>query len=463
MKDIKIPDIGENVDSGDVVSVLVSEGDMVKADQGIIEVETDKAVVEIPWPDSGKIVEITVCEGDTIKPGQTIGKLDPDGEAEEKTEKAEEAEEDKEPEEEKASEKEEQQEQEKEKEQKAEAKQKEQKKQEKQEEARRDEVETGKETAKEKETKAEPKESGKSAPAAPSVRRLARELGVEIGSVSGSGPGGRITSEDVKNHVRGLVEGKTPSATPQKPIGAGQPELPDFSKWGEIRREKASKIRSAIAKGTSHSWNLIPHVTQFDRADITQAEKFRKKHGKKAEVAGGKLTITPILIKVITAALKEFPRFNTSLDLEKGELIYKNYYHIGVAVDTSHGLLMPVIKDADQKSLLELSVEIVELVKKAYDRKISQDELDGGTFTISNQGGIGGTDFTPLIYWPQAAILGVSRAEMRPVFDDGEFVPRLILPLSLSYDHRIIDGADAARFLSWVVEALENPFLMDLG
>jgi pyruvate dehydrogenase E2 component (dihydrolipoamide acetyltransferase) len=235
---------------------------------------------------------------------------------------------------------------------------------------------------------------------------------------------------------------------------------PDFGRWGNIEREEMSKVRSITAKNMSAAWSAIPHVTQFDKADITELERFRKKYSRIVEDAGGKLTVTAVLLKVIAAALEHFPRFNASIDVGKNEIIYKKYYHIGMAVDTDRGLLVPVIRDVNKKSIVELAVELTELAEKARRKQIRPDDLEGGTFTISNQGSIGGTDFTPIIYWPQVAILGVSKASTLPAYIDGELKPRKILPLSLSYDHRVNDGADAARFLSWVVEALEHPLLL---
>ncbi|NIP44401.1 MAG: branched-chain alpha-keto acid dehydrogenase subunit E2, partial [candidate division Zixibacteria bacterium] len=324
--------------------------------------------------------------------------------------------------------------------------------------AKKKEPEKKKPAPKKKEEEKE--EEKKLAPAAPSVRRLARELGADINLIPGSGPGGRISLEDVKRYVRHVIEGGRASL-PE--AAEGIKEMPDFSRWGDITRKPLSKVRSIIAGGTAQSWSLIPHVTQFDKADITELEKFRKKYTKAVEKEGGKLTVTAILLKVIVAALKKYPRFNASIDPQKGEVIYKEYYNIGMAVDTDRGLLVPVIPDVDKKSIFDLSVELLELADRTRDKKVKPDELEGGTFTISNQGGIGGTDFTPIVFWPQVAILGVSRASRQPVFDEdeGTFKPRIILPLSLSYDHRIIDGADAARFLKWVTEALEHPLLLD--
>jgi pyruvate dehydrogenase E2 component (dihydrolipoamide acetyltransferase) len=298
------------------------------------------------------------------------------------------------------------------------------------------------------------------APATPSVRRLARELGVDINQVPGSGPGGRISMEDVKNYVRQLnVE-----AERARPVTAEAPALPlpDFTKWGEVEREAMSNVRRTTARRLAQAWSTIPHVTNFDKADITQLEQLRKRYAGKAEAAGGKLTVTAIILKVAASALKVFPKFNASLDMANQEIVYKKYYHIGVAVDTDRGLLVPVIRDVDRKNIIELSVELTQIAEKARNRKVSLEDLEGGTFTITNLGGIGGTNFAPIINPPDVAILGIARASKEPVFNDGGFEPRLMLPLSLSYDHRLIDGADAARFLRWVVEALEQPFLLTL-
>ncbi len=295
------------------------------------------------------------------------------------------------------------------------------------------------------------------APAAPSVRRIARELGVEINKVKGSGPNGRISMDDVKAFVKNINQ-----EIESRGIGVGikQEALPDFSKYGDIDRKAMSKIRAKTAQHLSYAWAVTPHVTQFDKADITNLEKMRKEFNPEIEKAGGKLTVTSILVKVITAAMKTFPQFNSSIDMEKNEIIYKKYFNIGIAVDTENGLLVPVIKNADRKTLKEISVEMNQLAEKARNKKISLDEMQGGCMTITNLGGIGGTSFTPIVNSPEVAILGVSRGELMPVYKDNRLMPRLMLPLSLSYDHRIIDGADAARFLRWVCEALEQPLKM---
>jgi pyruvate dehydrogenase E2 component (dihydrolipoamide acetyltransferase) len=297
------------------------------------------------------------------------------------------------------------------------------------------------------------------APAAPSVRRTARELGVEIGEVPGTGPNGRISVEDVKAHVKRLVT----SGVGRGGGGAGV-ALPDFSRWGTVERQPMRPVRRKTAEHLSAAWATIPHVTQCDLADITGLEELRKKYTKQVEAAGGNLTVTSIAVKVIAAALRKFPQFNASIDLAADEIIVKQYVNIGVAVDTDRGLLVPVIRDADRKNIVQLSVELAQLSEKARNRKIALEEMQGGCFSISNLGGIGGTYFTPIVNAPEVAILGISRARMEPVYDrqTGQFAPRFMLPLSLSYDHRVIDGAAGIRFLRWVAEALEQPFLLAL-
>jgi pyruvate dehydrogenase E2 component (dihydrolipoamide acetyltransferase) len=246
------------------------------------------------------------------------------------------------------------------------------------------------------------------------------------------------------------------------PLAAAARELPDFSRFGEVEREPMSKIRRVTARNMAAAWNTVPHVTQNDVADVTELEAARKRYGKKAEAAGGKLTMTAILLKVCASALRAFPDFNASIDAAADEIVYKKYVNIGVAVDTDRGLLVPVIRDVDKKNIIALAVELNDVAEKARSKKVTPDMLEGGNFTVSNLGGIGGTSFSPIVYHPEVAILGVSRATKRPVWRDEGFVPRLMLPLSLSYDHRLIDGAAAARFARWVAEALENPILLAL-
>jgi pyruvate dehydrogenase E2 component (dihydrolipoamide acetyltransferase) len=238
--------------------------------------------------------------------------------------------------------------------------------------------------------------------------------------------------------------------------------MPDFAKWGEVQREAWSNIRRVTSEHLSYSWNTVPHVTQCDKADVTALEELRKKYKDQVVKAGGNLTVTAMLVKILATALQKFPQFNASIDPDRGEIIYKKYVSVGVAVDTDRGLLVPVIKDANRKNITQIAVELQQLAEKARDRKLTVEEMSGGSMSLSNLGGIGGTYFTPIVNWPEVAILGVSRGSTEPVWKDGQFVPRQMLPLSLSYDHRLIDGADAIRFLRWVVEAIEQPFLLSL-
>jgi pyruvate dehydrogenase E2 component (dihydrolipoamide acetyltransferase) len=287
---------------------------------------------------------------------------------------------------------------------------------------------------------------------------VAREIGIDVADVPGSGPGGRITAEDVKEFARQLHRGGSVAAG--GPMIA--PALPDFSRWGQIERKPLSNIREKTAERMAIAWSNVPQVTQFDKADITRLEEYRKNFGTKAEAAGGKLTVTAVLLKVVASALKNFPQFNASIDIARKDIVYKKYFHVGVAVDTDRGLLVPVIRDVDRKNILQLSVELTQLAERARNRKLSLEEMQGGSFTITNLGGIGGTNFSPIVNFPEVAILGISRSSIEPVYTDGSFEPRTMLPLSLSYDHRIIDGADAARFLRWICEAIRDPFLVAL-
>jgi pyruvate dehydrogenase E2 component (dihydrolipoamide acetyltransferase) len=302
-------------------------------------------------------------------------------------------------------------------------------------------------------------ERSPAAPAGPAVRRLAREIGVDVSEVQGTGLGGRITEDDVKEHARRIVSAG--SAAPGA-MGERAAPLPDFERWGAVERQPMSNIRRTTAQRLSHAWRTVPHVTQFDQADITAMEELRKKYREQIRQAGGDLTVTTMLVKVLAVAVKKFPQFNASIDPDADQIIYKKYVNIGIAVDTDRGLLVPVVRNADQKNLTQLGIEVHQLAQKARDRKLTLEEMSGGGITISNLGGIGGTYFTPIINWPEVAILGVSRGIVQPVWTNDTFEPRQLLPLSLSYDHRVIDGADAMRFLRWVVEAIEQPFLLSL-
>ena len=289
--------------------------------------------------------------------------------------------------------------------------------------------------------------------AAPSVRRLARELGVDLGSVSGTGPRGRILEKDVKGpHAKAIIRSVSSAGT----AAPAEPELPDFSRWGETVTESFSTVRKLTAERLSQAWTA-PHVTQFDKADVTRLEDLRKLNRDKVAEAGGNLTVTAILVKALSRALLEFPKFNSSIHMGSRTIVYKKYVNIGVAVDTERGLLVPVIRDADRKDITRISVELTEISSAAREKKLSADRLQGGGFTVTNLGGIGGTFFTPILNPPEVAILGVSRSSLEPAHVDGEFVPRLMLPLSLSYDHRIIDGGPRpARFLRWLCGMLEE-------
>ncbi len=432
--EFKIPVLGENISTAQITKVLVKPGDKLKADQIILEIETDKATVEVPTEVGGVVKEVKVKDGDKVAVGSVAVILETtssiQSEAEKPNEKTTAQIENRSP-------------------------------------------VTGHQPQKEHTHMPQivniPKNIVQTiVPASPSVRRFAREIGVDIHQVRGSASGGRISIDDVKAYAKSINEqiqtwlpGQQGGIT-SGGIGIVKETLPDFSKWGEVDIRPMSNIRRKTAEHLSYAWATVPHVTQFDKADITELEKIRKQFGKQVEAAGGKLTVTGILLKVIASAMKVFPQFNSSVDMERSEVIYKKYLNIGVAVDTEKGLLVPVIRDVDKKNITQISIDLAEVSKKARDKKLSLDDMQGGCFTISNLGGIGGTYFTPIVNTPEVAILGVSKSAIEPVYVDGEFKPRLMMPLSLSYDHRIIDGADAIRFLRWVVNALENPFLLSL-
>jgi len=457
---VLLPELGENVSGGDVLRVLVAVGETVARDQPVLELETDKATIEVPSPVAGRVQDVRVKEGDRIKVGDLVLVVDEAeggveagagapvrpaavtvqrvhavptsaGEAppipiEDKPGMLEDA----------------------------------------LEEAR---AATPADVRRAPVVEfSRPRAAGEGseprtlAPAAPSVRRAARELGVDVSQVTGSGPGGRISVDDVKMHVKRILSSGAPRPAAAPHVGAARAPLPDFSAWGQVERRPMRAVRRKTAEHLSAAWTEIPHVTQFDKADITSLEELRHRYADRAADVGGKLTVTAIAIKVVATALKVFPQFCASVDMAAEEIIYKHYVHVGVAVDTERGLLVPVIRDADRKSIVQISVELSQVSERARANKLSLDDMQGGTFTITNLGGIGGTHFTPIVNHPEVAILGVSRSRIEPVFIDGEFKPRQMLPLSLSYDHRVIDGADGIRFLRWVVEALEQPFLLSL-
>jgi len=434
--EFKIPVLGENISSAQITKVLVKPGDKLEADQIVLEIETDKATVEVPTEVGGIVKEVKIKDGDKAAVGQTVIILETLSSA--KVEK---------PIDEKPIVVEKKLES----------------------ESRLSTFSSQLSQQKEHTHMPQlvnlPKDIVKTVvPAAPSVRRFAREIGVDINQVRGSGPNRRISVEDVKTFAKSMNEQiqKGGNIGGGAIVGVAKETLPDFSKWGEVSIQPMSNVRRKTAEHLSYAWATVPHVTQFEKADITELEKIRKQFGKQVEAAGGKLTVTGILLKVIASAMKVFPQFNSSVDMEKSEVIYKKYVNIGVAVDTEKGLLVPVIRDVNKKNITQISVDLAEVSKKARDKKLSLEDMQGGCFTISNLGGIGGTYFTPIVNTPEVAILAVSRSSYEPVYINGEFKPRLMMPLSLSYDHRIIDGADAIRFLRWVVEALENPFLISL-
>jgi pyruvate dehydrogenase E2 component (dihydrolipoamide acetyltransferase) len=453
--EFKLPELGENISQGDLVRLMIGPGTKVSEGQPVMELETDKAVVEVPSSVSGIVREVKVKEGEKIKVGQVIFTLEggasaPPEAARPRTAPVEHV-------------------------------------------SGQHGARLAFQAAIRAEGKTEeqalppdqpqvaapafhmPAQLGKVAgteqrqpiPAAPHVRRLAREVGVDIYEVKGTGPGGRISEDDVKAYAKALLSAAETAAQVQPRAGRFvQPQLPDFAKWGKIERVSMRGVRRKTAEHLVESWNTIPHVTQHDRADITELEQLRARFAPKAEEAGGKMTVTAIALKVCAAALKVFPQFNASIDIEKEEIVYKQYINIGVAADTDRGLLVPVIRDVDKKNIVELAVELSQLSRKARDKKLTPEEMQGGTFTITNLGGIGGVGFTPIVNHPEVAILGLSRSRMEPEWvqhkGGGKFEPRLILPLSLSYDHRLIDGADAARFVRWIAEAFEQPFLLSV-
>jgi pyruvate dehydrogenase E2 component (dihydrolipoamide acetyltransferase) len=458
--EFKLPAVGENVDKADVGSLRVAVGDVIAVDQIVMEIETDKAVFELPCPHAGKVTKIHVKPGESVHEGSVLLTIDetaaigggkpsiaPPAAAHEapaaKTT------------------------------------------------ATSATVPTPGSATKKEQTPAskpaaprpaaaapsiaapalaaspssvvsldaaeEPGDETVPAPAGPATRRLARELGVNLNQVEGSGPGGRITSEDVQAYVRSRLAAHdgAPAA-----IGAAVPPLPDFAQFGPVERQPLNKIMRTAAANLSVAWNVIPHVTQHELADVTELEAARKRYSQSsaANEGGPKITMTVLAMKAVVSALKTFPRFNSSFDAARGEVVVKRYYNIGVAVDTENGLLVPVIRAVDTKSVVQLAGELTEVAKKARERKLAPADFQGGSFTITNLGGIGGTYFTPIVNFPEVAILGMSRTSQQQIIVGGKADIRLMLPLSLSYDHRVINGADAARFIVKLAGLLSDPF-----
>lgn len=470
--EFKLPELGENVKQGTVAKILQPTGASVRAGQPLLEMETDKAVVEIPAPSDGVIVEWRVKEGQTVKVGATLLVLKESSvapsEAITSVEKSAAAS----PPASSSP---------------ASAKTPRLQVLERPTPAPTQDVRVSPQAsiptvqvapAAAHTATTSPDSTGvlagaaslpkRTGPvlAAPSVRRLARELGVDLALVPSADPSGRITAQDVYAYVQrqqGLAatSAVASSAAPAPTAEYGSPTVvAESDRWGNVSYEPFSNVRRKTAEHMAHSWSTIPHVTHADKADITALEALRQRTAKRVEAQGTRLTVTVFLLKVIAEALRRFPKFNASVDIEHQRTVFKHYYHIGVAVDTPNGLLVPVVRDVDKKSIIDLAKEVAELAEKARNRRLGLEEMQGGTFTISNLGGLGGTHFTPIINAPEVAILGVSRAAYEPVFLQGQFVPRLMLPLALSYDHRLIDGAEAARFLRWVCETLEQPWAL---
>jgi pyruvate dehydrogenase E2 component (dihydrolipoamide acetyltransferase) len=446
--EFRLPELGENISQGDLVRLMISPGNKVSQGQPVMELETEKAVIEVPSSISGVVKEVHVKQGQKIKVGDVIFTLE--GAAAPQAARPKHA------------------------------------------PVEHVSGQQGARLAFQAAIQAEGKteeqalppdqpqplppsftmpaqldkvagsEHRTPVPAAPHVRRLAREIGIDIHEVKGTGPGGRISENDVKAHSKALLASVTAAAQAPRGPQFAQAELPDFTKWGKVERVSIRGVRRKTAEHLWQAWTTVPHVTQNDKADITELEHLRARFAPKAEEAGGKMTVTAIALKVCSSALKIFPQFNASIDLAKDEIVYKQFINIGVAVDTDRGLLVPVIRDVDKKNIVELAAELTQLSKKAREKKLTLAEMEGGTFTITNLGGIGGTGFSPIVNYPEVAILGLSRSSMEPVWLNGKFEPRLVLPVSLSYDHRLIDGADAARFLRWIAEAFEQPFLLSV-
>ena len=420
-RSFKLPDLGEGVHEGEVLAVHVAVGQEVKEGDIILEVETDKAAVEIPSPFSGRVSEVRVKPGDTVKVGDVM-MIFSDGEAAEPVEAEE-----------------------------------------------KEGLPSGTVESEEAVAAAVAEKGKRPVPASPATRRLARELGVDLHRVTPSGAGGLVTADDVRGFAaKGKEIDAAPAVAEAMPLADGaavifsSPTLPDFTRWGPVERVPFRSIRRATAKQMAIAWSQIPHVTSQDQVDITKLEAFRQKHKTEIQAAGGRLTMTVFALKAVATALKNYSQFNATLDVEAGEIIIKKYFHIGVAANTDSGLMVPVIRDVDRKSIKELAIELNDIIQQTRSRKISLDDLQGGTFTITNAGAMGGGYFAPIINFPEVAILGMGQGRLQPAViekDNGEHAiePRLIMPIVLCIDHRVLDGADAIKFLRVVIDALEDP------
>ena len=430
--EFKLPELGENVTSGDVTRILVKVGDAVRADQPVLEMETGKATVEIPCSEAGVVKAIHVREGQKAAVGQLVLTLEGGGAAAAAP-------------------------------------------------APKAAAQSAAPAPAKPAAPAAPAATpppppapaarpavrtppatpapviagtGRAVPASPSTRKFAREIGLDVAEVAGTGPGGRVSEDDVKAHARAVMAAGGPA------VPAAAPVLPDFRKWGEVERQALSSVRLATAQAMAVSWSNVPRVVLHDKADVTDLEKLRQDSKAKAEKAGAKLTMTAFLVKTCASALRQFPQFNASLDLASNELVLKKYVHIGVAMDTEKGLVVPVIRGVDGKNVLQIAADLGQLTERARAKKIGLEDMQGGCFSVTNLGSIGVGFFSPIVNFPEVAILGVGRAVQEPVMVNGFFQPRLMLPLSLAFDHRVIDGADGARFLRWIIEALQQPALL---
>ncbi len=458
MADFALPNLGENINEADVLKILVSEGDVITVDQPLLEIETEKATLDVPSELAGRVTKILVATGDVVKPGQVLLTVEAGAGAAPAAAPAAPA-------------------------------------------APAPAPAAVEAAAAPVAAAAEPVAAAPAAApapvapppapaapnlggrqpsaagdattappadmpvfAAPSVRHFAREVGIDLRGIAGTGPGGRITEDDVKRHAREQTTRPVIVQLSSTPAGAEveRTPLPDFGQWGEVTREPLSRLRRTVVRNMAQSWSEIPHVHLYHHADITALEDLRQQWKARAQAAGGNLTISVMLLKIVAAALKAHPRINASIDTDTNELILKKYIHLGVAVDTDRGLVVPKIENVDQKNIIDLSVELNEIAGRARDNALTIDEQRGATFTITNLGSLGTGYFDPIINWPEIAILGLGRAEQTPVWIDGEWKPQLRMPLSFGMDHRIIDGADGARFMSWIVEAIKNPMIMAL-
>ncbi len=455
MADFNLPNLGENINEADVLKVLVAEGDVITRDQPLLEIETEKATLDVPSEVAGRVTKIHVAAGQVIKPGQLVISF----EAADASPSAPVV-------------------------------------------AAPAQVEASPPAAPEPRDTAAPAAPAPAAPpipvapapprlptpiartapapapasapvaaaaaatdmpifAPPGVRNLGRELGVDLRAVRGTGPNGRITEDDVRRSAEG-ARGAEPSTSHGALARASATPLPQFEQWGEIEREPLSRLRRTVVRNMAQSWAEIPHAHLYAHADITKMEEMRQRYKARAQAAGGNLTISVMMLKVVAAALRAHPRLNASLDTDANELVLKRYINIGVAVDTERGLVVPKIEHVDQKSVLELAVELNAIAERARGNQLTLEEQRGATFTVTNLGSLGTGYFDPIINWPEVAILGLGRAEQVPVWLDGRWQPQLRMPMSLAIDHRVIDGADGARFMSWIADAIDNPFMMML-